>query len=378
MDTTTILTFPEWRALRALVCMFLMIFGIHGCVLESDDNITYSTDSGVGGGAFTCSGEYLSRFPEACDGFDDDCDGMIDEGIVSCDVPRADLPFKNCNTVCCFGDSACNPEQVCHPLDGQGRCGEPCQDGELRLCSFGCEPRFQACVGRVWAPCDSEPPQDEVCNQRDDDCDGVVDEGGDCTSPDQGIDAGVTSDAAIDLGVVDAEIVVDAQTPDSTVDPVDSAVPEPECTRHSACPRFQLCLNNQCTSGLPGTFNITIYSARIGDLPGDSPDMFGELKIGMSVAGTTEYIDDDDTPTWNHRVRVGLDVQQILELCIWDHDGFLNGNDLAGCSQFSSETVVETIRAFSGTRMSPNWATFNPPITSGQSLDSVFLHVDRL
>ena len=106
--------------------------------------------------------------------------------------------------------------------------------------------------------------------------------------------------------------------------------------------------------------------------------MFGELKIGMNVAGTTEYIDDDDTPTWNHRVRVGLDVQQILELCIWDHDGFLNGNDLAGCSQFSSETVIETIRAFRGTRMSPNWATFSPPVTSGQSLDSVFLHVDRL
>ena len=355
-----------------------VIFGLVGCELERDEHHREQTDGGLNGESFTCSGEYLSRFPEACDGYDDDCDGTIDEGIQSCAVPRADLPFKHCNTPCCFGDSACDSGQVCHPLEGQGRCGDPCQDGELRLCSFGCEPKFQACVGRVWAPCDSAKPQMEECNERDDDCDGVVDEARECAFEDMGVDVGVSLDAALDLGISDLGIAIDSEIPDAAVEPVDSAVPEPECTRHSACPRFQLCLSNQCTSGLPGTFNITIYSARIGDLPGDSPDMFGELKIGMNVAGTTEYIDDDDTPTWNHRVRVGLDVQQILELCIWDHDGFLNGNDLAGCSQFSSETVIETIRAFRGTRMSPNWATFSPPVTSGQSLDSVFLHVDRL
>ena len=160
---------------------------------------------------------------------------------------------------------------------------------------------------------------------------------------------------------------------------VDASLPvEPECRSHGACPSFQLCFNGECRSALPGTYNIIIYSARIGDLPGDSPDMFAELKVGNNLLGTTETIDDDESPTWNYRVRTRLETQQILELCVWDEDGFLNGNDLAGCSQFSSETIVEAIRTFRGTRTSSNWATFSPQVTSGSSLDSVFLHVDRL
>ena len=61
MDTTTILTFPEWRALRALVCMFFIILGIHGCGLESGENTTYPTDGGVGGGVGGIGGGGLHR-----------------------------------------------------------------------------------------------------------------------------------------------------------------------------------------------------------------------------------------------------------------------------------------------------------------------------
>jgi hypothetical protein len=184
-----------------------------------------------------------------------------------------------------------------------------------------------------------------------------------------------------DAQVEDAGIVADAFISDVSVDAlvVDAAMPvEPECRSHGACPSFQLCFNGDCRAALPGTYNVIIYSARIGDLPGDSPDMFAELKLGDNLLGTTETVDDDDSPTWNYRVRTRLESQQILELCVWDEDGFLNGNDLAGCSQFSSETIVEAIRTFRGTRTSPNWSTFSPQITSGTSLDSVFLHVDRL
>ena len=206
--------------MKRLFYTLFVIFGLVGCELERDEHHREQTDGGLNGESFTCSGEYLSRFPEACDGYDDDCDGTIDEGIQSCAVPRADLPFKHCNTPCCFGDSACDSGQVCHPLEGQGRCGDPCQDGELRLCSFGCEPKFQACVGRVWAPCDSAKPQMEECNERDDDCDGVVDEARECAFEDMGVDVGVSLDAALDLGISDLGIAIDSEIPDA-VEPVD-------------------------------------------------------------------------------------------------------------------------------------------------------------
>ena len=352
-----------------------------GCELEQPSTADAGREQLDPSEPFECSGVFLGEFPEACNGFDDDCDGTVDEGIMSCEIPRRDLPFKFCSTDCCVSDSACSEGLVCETLGDQGRCIEPCEDGELRLCSFGCEPKFQACVGQVWAPCESIQPIEELCNEVDDDCDGVVDETAECLIR----DAGFLSDQLIsppgDALISDAGIVADAGIPDMELDAaiVDATIPEePECRTHAACPRFQLCFSQRCLSALPGTYNITIYSARIGDLPGDSPDMFAELKLGMNLLGSTDTVDDDDSPTWNYRVRTNLESQQVLELCVWDEDGFFNDNDLAGCSQFSSESIVERIRSFSGTRMSPNWATFSPQITSGESLDSVFLHVDRL
>jgi len=67
---------------------------------------------------------------ESCNGVDDDCDGVTDEG---CGTP-------------CTTDGDCDPGQVCD----DGYCQTPCV------------------------------PTTEVCNHRDDDCDGQIDEG--CTS----------------------------------------------------------------------------------------------------------------------------------------------------------------------------------------------------
>jgi hypothetical protein len=361
-----------------VVCIMFVGFG---CELERQMGLDAGRTEVDPNEPFECSGDFLSSFPEACDGVDDDCDGLIDEGIESCSVPRADLPFKLCNANCCVADAACAEGEVCETLGTQGRCSMPCEDGELRLCSFGCEPTFQRCVGRVWAPCDAVEPMVEACNGLDDDCDGRVDEDPKCAP----IDLGVSMDQFLghsgDTQVADAEVSLDVSSPDLSVDAavVDAAVPEePECRSHAACPSFQLCFGTRCRPGLPGSYNLTIYSARIGDLPGDSPDMFAELRLGMNLLGTTETVDDDDSPTWNYRVRTNLESQQILEVCVSDSDGFLNADDLAGCSQFSSESIVERIRTFNGTRLSPNWASFSPQITSGESLDSLFLHVDRL
>jgi hypothetical protein len=79
--------------------------------------------------------------PELCDGADNDCDDAMDEG------------FEEVGDACAAGAGACE-------ASGQYRCSE---DGRTADCD--------AVVGT---------PTDEVCDERDNDCDAEVDEGGVC------------------------------------------------------------------------------------------------------------------------------------------------------------------------------------------------------
>ena len=79
--------------------------------------------------------------PERCNGADDDCDGVVDEG--------EGAPLRQ----------ACYPFDVGEP--GVGRCAAgaaPCEDGAYGLCA------------------DAVGPTPEQDNDADDDCDGVTDE----------------------------------------------------------------------------------------------------------------------------------------------------------------------------------------------------------
>ncbi|MBU47461.1 MAG: hypothetical protein CL920_02050 [Deltaproteobacteria bacterium] len=135
---------------------------------------------------------------EECNGMDDDCNGQID-----------DLPAKACYTgpsatqdkgICRSGTQLCQGGQwgactgeILPGKDGAGACdgkdnncdgqideGCSCKDGETQPCGSDegvCTKGTQTCQSGQWGTCSGGTlPGKEECNDKDDDCDGAVDE----------------------------------------------------------------------------------------------------------------------------------------------------------------------------------------------------------
>jgi hypothetical protein len=149
----------------------------------------------VDGTGTICGPESIEGLAELCNGLDDDCDGSIDEDFptlgAACDGPDED----ECATgdVVCTADGAgveCGPES---PVGGVELCngkdddcdgsvdedfptlGQACDGPDGDLCHNG----VFACAPGGGIQCGSESPADiaELCNGVDDDCDGALDEG---------------------------------------------------------------------------------------------------------------------------------------------------------------------------------------------------------
>jgi hypothetical protein len=98
-----------------------------------------------------CDDTDPSVFPgadERCNGVDDDCDDEVDEGALSTFYSDEDEDG--------YGDPD-HPEQGCEPPDGAVTDASDCDDEDAAV----------------------NPEADEICNERDDDCDGDIDEDGD-------------------------------------------------------------------------------------------------------------------------------------------------------------------------------------------------------
>jgi len=120
---------------------------------------------------------------EMCNSLDDDCDGKVDEGLDCDDTPCTPTGAEVCNAV----DDDC---------DGNVDESDPNLDRECGETRGECKPGRQRCVAGMLMCVGGTLPGMEVCNGKDDNCDGEIDNEAPCPVGNQCIEGACRRECA--------------------------------------------------------------------------------------------------------------------------------------------------------------------------------------
>ncbi|MBN1771619.1 MAG: hypothetical protein JXB32_10175 [Deltaproteobacteria bacterium] len=164
--------------------------GVEECDTAVPRSCTTDCDSTGSQACTDCAWETTCAAPdEVCNGADDDCDTTPDNGFAcvlgasqGCSTGCGSTGTQACGAACDW-DACVPPDEACNGADDDcdtvADNGFECAAGTTRGCTTSCDTAgTQTCdAGCAWGECVAPA---ESCNGRDDDCDTVADNGFDC------------------------------------------------------------------------------------------------------------------------------------------------------------------------------------------------------
>ena len=230
-----------------------------GLVDEEVDDRNCDTECGQGiqrcldGNWSICFGGNIPE--EDCDGIDDDCDGEIDESVT---LPCVTLSGNPGFLECIEGIPAedCTPEdpdreEVCDNIDND-------MDGLVdentdQECQVDCHMGRRLCIEGAYIGCTAQPASEEVCDGIDNDCDDLIDEMSPCAETEICGEEGVCLRPCLAGECPDGFLCIEGYCRPIPCDPpcVDGAVCREqacylECTIDRDCPERFVCRGGLC------------------------------------------------------------------------------------------------------------------------------------